>query len=277
MAERSVDRAPSVSSSLTEADNFDGNEKSSSSSSTDEGFTKLRAPDEMEIEDDVERAGLLPADQQEKPQAPAQETYSTRTAIIWMVVNTLATIGIVSAALSISTTHLTCVGFYEQSNLLRPYVEARTAFLRCLPFLHNMAYAVHTFETKIRNVRAQESCDPGDHSSGDHNVPKCHPAQPLPRLLDRHILPSSQNLTYTRGGSHELRSLQTDPTPKRDTGFNTGLLRSWNGLILRFFAQPRCECKDNYQFGSYLCIFWHICKLTIHRLGLQLPQEIADE
>ena len=97
MAERSTDRAPSISSSVTEAEAFDDNEKASTLSSTDGGFTKLRSPEEMEIGDDVERAGLLPAEQQEqeKPRPAAQDN-STRTAVIWMVVNTLATIGIVS-------------------------------------------------------------------------------------------------------------------------------------------------------------------------------------
>ena len=98
MVEQSTDRPPSISSSVTEADAFDDNEKNHSLSSSDEGFTKLKSPEEMEIGgDDVERVGLLPAHQeeQEKAQPPTQDN-STRTALIWMVVNTLATIGIVS-------------------------------------------------------------------------------------------------------------------------------------------------------------------------------------
>ena len=98
MAERLTDRAPSISSSVTEAETPDESEKAGSWSTTDGGFTKLKSPEEMEIGDDVERAGLLPAEEQEqeKPQTPAQDN-GTRTAVIWMVVNTLATIGIVSA------------------------------------------------------------------------------------------------------------------------------------------------------------------------------------
>jgi solute carrier family 35 protein E3 len=97
MAERSNERADSISSSVTEAETFDGSVGASSLSTTDGAFTKLKAPEEMEIGDDLEeRAGLLPAEQQdEKPQPSAQDN-STRTAVIWMVVNTLATIGIVS-------------------------------------------------------------------------------------------------------------------------------------------------------------------------------------
>lgn len=92
MAERSTERAPSVSSSITEAEAFDDSEKRSS---TDGSFTKLKSPEELEIGDDVERTGLLPSEQgPEKPRPVAQDN-STRTALIWMVVNTLATIGIV--------------------------------------------------------------------------------------------------------------------------------------------------------------------------------------
>ena len=96
MAERSTDRTPSVSSSITEAEAFDENEKASGLSSTDGSFTKLESPKDMEIDDDVERAGLLPAEQQEEKPQPVVKDNSMRTAGIWMVVNTLATIGIVS-------------------------------------------------------------------------------------------------------------------------------------------------------------------------------------
>ncbi|KAE8444405.1 hypothetical protein EG329_000605 [Mollisiaceae sp. DMI_Dod_QoI] len=92
MAERPTDREPSISSSVTEAEAFDDNEKSGSS--TEGGFVKLKSPEEMEIGDDVERAELLP-EEHEKPPQPKQPETSMRSAIIWMVVNTLATIGIV--------------------------------------------------------------------------------------------------------------------------------------------------------------------------------------
>lgn len=53
-----------------------------------------KVPEEMEMGSDIERAELLPAG---TPAAPAQDEQksSARAAIIWMVVNTLATIGIV--------------------------------------------------------------------------------------------------------------------------------------------------------------------------------------
>jgi hypothetical protein len=88
------DRAPSVSSSTAEG--YD--EKKNSS---DGSFVQLKAGEGSEAGDDVERAELLPEDhEQEKQAAPVTEDNSTRTAIVWMVVNTLATIGIVRQSTS---------------------------------------------------------------------------------------------------------------------------------------------------------------------------------
>lgn len=96
MTERPVDRAPSTSSSVTEAEPFDDNEKHATMSEADGSFIKLKSPEDLEIGDgdDIERAELLPAEH-EKPPQPTPEA-SVRSSFIWMVVNTLATIGIVS-------------------------------------------------------------------------------------------------------------------------------------------------------------------------------------
>ena len=95
MAERSTEREPSISSSTTEAETFNESEKTTTNGSSEGAFANLKSPEELDIGDeDVERAGLLPPAEHEKPQ-PAPD-HSTRTAAIWMIVNTLATIGIVS-------------------------------------------------------------------------------------------------------------------------------------------------------------------------------------
>lgn len=95
MAERSSDRAASVSSSVTEADNYD--EKNGDSRS-EGSFVKLKSPEELDVDDDVERAELLP--QEPQPEKPNTTEGSVRSAAIWMVINTLATIGIVSGSIS---------------------------------------------------------------------------------------------------------------------------------------------------------------------------------
>jgi solute carrier family 35 protein E3 len=94
MAEHHSERPSSISSSVTEAEAYDS-EKNARRSSAEASFTNLKTPDELEIGDDVEREELLPAEH-EKPAQP-QPDNSMRSAVIWMVVNTLATIGIVSS------------------------------------------------------------------------------------------------------------------------------------------------------------------------------------
>jgi hypothetical protein len=95
MADRAGDRALSPSSSLTEADNFDDEKGANGSSS----YVKVKAPEEMEMGTDIERAELLQPVDQQKSAEP--EKSSVRTAVIWMVVNTLATIGIVCRSLTV--------------------------------------------------------------------------------------------------------------------------------------------------------------------------------
>jgi solute carrier family 35 protein E3 len=94
MADRPGDRSVSVSSSITEAEAYDENEKNHSPT-TDSSYVHMKTPEEMEIGDE-ERAELIPAAVhvvQEKATDPEKAT--VRSAAIWMVINTLATIGIV--------------------------------------------------------------------------------------------------------------------------------------------------------------------------------------
>lgn len=97
MADRVGDRAGPASS--PEAEAYDHGEKSPARSSNDGSFIKLKTADEMERGSDVERAELLQAPPQEK--AAEAEGTSARAAIVWMVVNTLATIGIVGITMDI--------------------------------------------------------------------------------------------------------------------------------------------------------------------------------
>lgn len=94
LGERSGDRVPSISSSVTEADAY--NEKNQVRDSSEGESYALKTPEEMEIGEDIEREGLLRDGEEEKTTAAAPPASTTRSAIIWMVVNTLATIGIVS-------------------------------------------------------------------------------------------------------------------------------------------------------------------------------------
>lgn len=94
MADRSGDSSVSANLSTAEIETYDENEKSHSPT-TDGSYIHMKTPEEMEIGDE-ERAELIPAvvhTAQEKTAEPGKT--SVTSAIIWMVVNTFATIGIV--------------------------------------------------------------------------------------------------------------------------------------------------------------------------------------
>lgn len=94
MAERSTDRSVSGSSASTDPERFDDKTENPSFMGSHGQDYKLKTPEELEdMEEDIERADLLAPPPEEKTKAPES---SVKSAIIWMVVNTLATIGIVS-------------------------------------------------------------------------------------------------------------------------------------------------------------------------------------
>ncbi|KAH8683143.1 solute carrier family 35 member E3 [Tricladium varicosporioides] len=134
MTERSIDREPSISSSTTEAEAYDENEKITHS----EGSYAMKNMDEQEAGDDVERAGLLPPAEHEKP-PPKEPDNSMRSAIIWMVVNTLATIGIVftNKAIfsdpSLKLVQLTFAAFHFFITWLTLYTLSRPRFAMFSP------------------------------------------------------------------------------------------------------------------------------------------------
>lgn len=89
-ADHRTERAASIASSSTEAGAYDENERLAKLDHTEDGM-KSKTPEEMEMGDESEDKTLLPQET-EKPQPPKNSFLS---ALIWMVINTLATIGIV--------------------------------------------------------------------------------------------------------------------------------------------------------------------------------------
>jgi solute carrier family 35 protein E3 len=93
MVDRTQGRDASVGSSSTKAESYNENEKNHPMG--DSSYVHLKTPEEMEIADE-ESAELLPAAAHVAQETATEpEKTSVRTAVIWMVVNTLATIGIV--------------------------------------------------------------------------------------------------------------------------------------------------------------------------------------
>lgn len=88
-ADRRSDRAPSISSSSAETATNDDNARLSRLDQGDDALEKLPRPEDLELGEEDE--GLLPQ-LSEKPEPP-KSTFTSSA--IWMVVNTLATVGIV--------------------------------------------------------------------------------------------------------------------------------------------------------------------------------------
>jgi solute carrier family 35 protein E3 len=130
------DRTASISSSTTEAESYDDTGKLGGKSSEEESYVNLKTPEELEIGDDVERAELLAQSEQEKPPAPES---TLRSSIIWMVVNTLATIGIVftNKAIfsdpSLKLAQLTFAAFHFFITWLTLYTLSRPQFAMFTP------------------------------------------------------------------------------------------------------------------------------------------------
>ncbi len=89
-----------------------GDEKTRASSPS--SFVKVKASEDIpmgemgEMGNDIERQELLQDDNEPAAKAPEPEKGSVKAAVIWMVVNTLATIGIVryTSQTSLSGLHL---------------------------------------------------------------------------------------------------------------------------------------------------------------------------
>jgi solute carrier family 35, member E3 len=90
------ERANSFSSSSAETATHEENEKLARLDHTEEGnFEKLKTPEELEIEEEGEDDGLLPKEPEKEE--PPKSTFAS--SLTWMVINTLATIGIVRIGL----------------------------------------------------------------------------------------------------------------------------------------------------------------------------------
>lgn len=104
-----------MSKSTSQRASFEDSEKRNSD---DGSFVKLKGKDDIEMGSEVERAELLgnattAAAQEKQPEATGS---SAKAAIVWMIVNTLATIGIVCPDFHFHKQHkgLTIPGLHQQ-------------------------------------------------------------------------------------------------------------------------------------------------------------------
>lgn len=95
------DTAGSIASSHTEAGGHEDQNEKHTFARDDESLSALKSPtvyDDNQQDDDREDDGLLPQETEKKPEPPKA---SATSGIVWIVVNTLATVGIVSPYMSL--------------------------------------------------------------------------------------------------------------------------------------------------------------------------------
>ncbi|KAK8049913.1 Solute carrier family 35 member E3 [Apiospora phragmitis] len=215
----------SVASLSTEGDNekyssFDGGNQDRISQHT--------AVDDAEAQNSRENDGLLGKneddDQQTHPQtpeAPPKKSGGMTTAIIWMVVNTLATIGIV---------------FTNKAIFSDPSPETRATQLRGIPLLRHLPHAIHPVAATAGLLRAAQDHHPRDSSPLCRHGIERHSAKLVPGILQCHFLPSRTDHADPYGRADELCALQSHFASKRLVGSDTrdANVKTTSGLGVMF-------------------------------------------
>lgn len=133
-------------------------------SSHSEESERTKVPEEMEMGDERENAGLLPAESTEKVESKRPAWFGT---VLWTAINTLATIGIVSSTrpVLVSVTLLfrlanayLFLGLHQQSHLLRPVPQARATDVCRVPFHRHMVHALHPVAPPVRFLPTPPRC-----------------------------------------------------------------------------------------------------------------------
>lgn len=218
--------------------------------------------------DENEGDHLLEKDQaQQMSQAPPPKI-SMCSAVTWMVVNTLATIGIVRLRCLPWYTgeKLTrwLLGIHQQGDILLRAVEVGAADVCRLPLLHHLVDSLHPVSPVARDVRPAPDSHPRNHPAVCRHVAQRHPAEPIPGLLFRHLLPGGPNPAYAASRPHELRPVPGDASSECDPGAGPRLHGRRHGLLLRFPPDERRQGQNDYRVGDDLRLLWHICLVPVH-------------
>ena len=150
-----------------------------------------------EKRDDVERA--------EKPPQKDKKKQEDRTQFfIWIVVNTLATIGIVRAHhWQLHRTVLTKAGLHKQGRLLRPQAPIESIDICRLSFHRHGADVVCRHKTVNRHVHVLSGELHQHDTTESRHVFERRPAESLTRVLIRGILSDRPGIADTADRDHQ--------------------------------------------------------------------------
>lgn len=158
--------------------------------------------------------------------------------LLWMLVNALATVGIVRTGAVYSIAKVTeslsnhILDLHQQIPLLFLPFQARPAQFRILPLLHDRHATLRPLPTTIRILRAQTGQISRNATIGGGNVFERDSAEFLPRLLLHPILPNLPRAPHAHGRCDRLLYVPEDTAPNGCLCPGSHLHRCGNGCVL---------------------------------------------
>lgn len=159
-------------------------------------------------------------------------------AIAWMIVNTLATVGIASNPQNTRDAGMyiclltNATGLHQQGHILGAAMEAISAYVRFYPFPHDLVSPFYSFSITIWHLRTSPCSQAAPNPSGYCDVLQRHSAESIVGLLNRHILPNCTNTADTNGRHHELPLIRQQSSQRSYPLPNPCLCRGRFGYIL---------------------------------------------
>lgn len=208
----------------------------------DLAFSPLDSESRFSFESAVnEKAGdeeaLIPPRQtsQEGDQPPFSG--SRAKLLLWMLANTLATIGIVRPEQRLPSQDSRAFpnqtpGLHQQDPLYFVPIQTCPTNLRILPFLHDRHTSLHPLATIIRILRAQTCQDARNATPGRSHVFECDTPKLLPRLLVYPILSNLPRPPHPNGSCDQFLLVPEDAASDGRLCTSSNLRRCGDGYVL---------------------------------------------
>lgn len=153
------------------------------------------------IEKSGDEEAFLPPSQTKQKEDKHPSSVSRMKLLLWMLANTLATIGIVRRELPPPSPKVRSIsnqtsGLHQQISLLPLFIQTRPTDLRLLPFLHDQHTTLRALSPAYRLLRAQTGQNPRNATTGRSYVSERDTAKLLARLLLHPLLPDLPRPTH---------------------------------------------------------------------------------
>ena len=179
---------------------------------------------------------LISSDRPSRAHGQSPPSASPLKLLLWMLANTLATIGIVRPGTRDHQDPRAIAdqsqGLHQQNPLHRYLVQTRPAKLCILPLLHDRRTPLHPLTTDLRILRAQTSQDPRNAAIGRRHVFERGTAKLLPRLLFHPLLPNLPRVAHAHRRCHQFLPVSEATASDGRPGACSHLRGCGNGDVL---------------------------------------------